>query len=63
MTFGIFCRGETYLSPKIIDDHLCEPKTYNTNLCIFGEKDFLYDIPSDRDAILVIEMQLLYNDF
>ena len=44
LTYGIFSKGETIISPRVVDDHLCEPETWNTNKCLFLESDFLYDI-------------------
>lgn len=44
ITYGVFAKGETLVSPKVVSDHLCEPETWNTNKCLFLESDFLYDI-------------------
>ena len=27
LTYGIFSKGETIISPRVVDDHLCEPET------------------------------------
>jgi len=62
LTFGVFCKGETYYAPRIIEDHKCEPEDYNKNKCVIAEKDHVYDIPANKDTILVIEMQAQYDD-
>lgn len=62
LTFGVFCKGETYYAPRMIEDHSTESEDYNRNKCVIAEKDHVYDIPANKDTILVIEMQAQYND-
>lgn len=62
LTFGVFCKGETYYAPRMIESHACEPEDYNKNKCVLAEKDHVYDIPANKDTILVIEMQAQYDD-
>lgn len=58
LTYGVFAKGETLVSPRVVEDHLCEPETWNTNKCLFLESDFLYDIQPSKEAILVVELQV-----